>query len=176
MMPAMKYQKLLVPAVLALSACSVWGSAQTQPAIEPTTRPIVQADNGSILLHARDVTIHGTVVRYEPDPHKNTIGFWTRKDDWVSWDFEVTVGGRFQIDILQGCGKGSGGSVVEFLIDDQEFKITVEETGGFQNFLERTVGVAELSKGRHTLSVKPVSKPGLAVMDLRQVVLKPVNP
>jgi len=29
--------------------------------------------------------------------------------------------------------------------------------------------------GRHALTVKPKTKPGAAVMDLRQVVLKPVK-
>ena len=49
----------------------------------------------------------------------------------------------------------------------------VQDTGGFQNFLERNVGIVELSSGPHVLTVKPLTKPGLAVMDLRQVTLKP---
>ena len=51
--------------------------------------------------------------------------------------------------------------------------MTVQDTGGFQNFVERDLGAIELSAGQHTRSVKPLTKPGQAVMDLRQVVLKP---
>ena len=146
----------------------------TKPATVPTTRP-VQADDGSILLHARDVTIHGTTVRYEPDPHKNTVGYWTRKEDWVSWEFDVKRAGKFNVVMLQGCGKDSGGSEVEFSIGHQALKTTVEETGGFQKFVSRSIGAVDLSVGTHTLCVKPLTKPGLAVMDLRQVTLEPAR-
>jgi len=144
------------------------------PTTAPSTRPIAQAEDGSILLHARDVTIHGKVVRYEPKPEKNTIGYWTRKDDWVSWDFIVAKGGKFHLIALQGCGKGSGGSHVEFAIGDQKLEMTVQDTGGFQNFVPRDLGIVDLAPGNYTLSVKPITKPGQAVMDLRQVTLVPV--
>lgn len=144
-------------------------------AAAPTTRPIVQSDDGSILLHARDATIHGTTVRYEPQPKKNTIGYWTRKEDWVSWDFEVKTPGKFEVVALQGCGKGSGGSKVEFAVGKQSLKMTVQDTGGFQNFVSRSIGTIDLAAGVHSISVKPLTKPGQAVMDLRLVTLKPVE-
>ena len=150
---------------------AVCGAATTQP----TTRPIAQSDDGSILLHAKDVIIHGATVRYEPQPNKNTVGYWTKKDDWISWDFTVSKPGRFDLIALQGCGKGSGGAEVDFTIDKQTLKMTVEDTGHFQNFIPRNLGQVELSKGPHTLSVKPLTKPGVAVMDLRQVTLKPAE-
>jgi arylsulfatase A len=49
----------------------------------------------------------------------------------------------------------------------------VEDTGHFQNFIPRTIGTLTLSAGRHRLTVAPQTKPGAAVMDLREVVLKP---
>ena len=144
------------------------------PTTKPTTQPIVQGSDGVILLHSRDVTIHGTTVRYEPQPNKNTIGYWTKKDDWVSWDFVVEKGGKFEVIALQGCGKGSGGAEVEFIIDQQKLKMTVQDTGHFQNFVERNVGPLALKKGAHRLEVRPLTKPGVAVMDLRSVTLRPV--
>ena len=139
--------------------------------------PITPAADGSVLLHARDVIIHGKTVRYEPQTNKNTIGYWTKVEDWVSWDFEITKPGTFSVEILQGCGKGSGGSEVEFSVGEQVLKVTVQETGGFQNFLARDIGQITLAKpGRYTLSVKPKTKPGVAVMDLRQVILRLATP
>jgi hypothetical protein len=165
----------MLVSVTLLAATASAGPA-SQPASQPTTHPVQQTDDGIVLLHARDVTIHGRTVRYEPNPHKNTVGFWTHKEDWVSWDFDVTKPGKFEVLPLQGCGKGSGGALVEFSIDGQQtFKMTVQDTGGFQNFLERNIGTAELTPGRHTLTVKPQTKPGAAVMDLRQITLKPVE-
>lgn len=138
--------------------------------------PITPAADGSILLHSRDVTIHGKNVRYEPQPNKNTIGYWTKVEDWVSWNFEITKPGSFNVEILQGCGKGSGGSEVELSVDEQILKVTVLDTGGFQNFVARDIGKLTFTKpGRYTLAVKPKTKPGAAVMDLRQVVLRPAS-
>ena len=113
------------------------------------------------------MTVHGTTVRYEPQPNKNTVGYWTNKDDWVSWDFQLDRPGKFEVVILQGCGKGSGGSEVEFSLGDKpdlKLKTVVEDTGGFQNFVPRTIGTVELSAGPHTLSVRELrsklSEPG----------------
>jgi len=31
--------------------------------------------DGIVFLHARNATVHGTKLRYEPQAHKNTLGF-----------------------------------------------------------------------------------------------------
>ena len=139
---------------------------------EVITRP---ADDGRIVLHARDAVVHGRTVRYEPEPHKDTVGYWSDPADWVSWRFEVKQPGTYGVEILQGCGKGSGGSTVEFAAGGQVLNVTVEDTGGFQNFKTRAIGRFEFKKpGVHVLTVKPVKKPGVAVMDLRSVTLTKV--
>ncbi|MGC4001997.1 MAG: hypothetical protein QM811_02150 [Pirellulales bacterium] len=147
-------------------------------AVAETPKVIAPAEDGSVTLHARDVTIHGKTVRYEPQPNKNTIGFWTKVDDWVSWEFEVQNVGAYHVDILQGCGKGSGGAKVDFIVTDaagteQKLEVEVQDTGHFQNFVSRAIGKVKLPRaGKYTFSVKPKTKPGAAVMDLRQVVLR----
>ena len=167
---------LLVVILLAVSAQFLVAAPPTSaPTTHPTTRPIESSADGSILLHSRDVTIHGKMVRYEPKPEKNTVGYWTVKEDWISWEFVVKTPGKFKVLPLQGCGKGSGGAEVDFTIGDQTLKMTVEDTGHFQNFVERNIGTVELKAGTYTLSVKPQTKPHGAVMDLRQVMLKPVE-
>jgi hypothetical protein len=63
---------------------------------------------------------------------------------------------------------------VEFAVADQTLRMTVEDAGGFQQFRARAVGEVTLDKaGRYTLLVRPRSKAKDAVMDLRQVVLRP---
>jgi hypothetical protein len=39
--------------------------------------------------------------------------------------------------------------------------------------IQRTIGQVELAAGKYTLAVKPQTKPRVAVMDLRRVVLRP---
>ena len=86
----------------------------------------------------------------------------------------MTTPGKFEVQILQGCGKGSGGAAVDFVFEDQTLPVQVQETGHFQNFIPRNIGTVSLAAGEHTLAVRPRSKPGGAVMDLRQVILLPV--
>ncbi len=153
------------------------------PTPNPDFVPNPQAKNGPITMHARTAQIHGIQLRYEPLPHKNTLGFWTRPDDYATFDFTVAKPGTFTVEILQGCGKASGGSEVMISLGEPggaatggSVTFTVKETGGFQNFEAREVGTLKVEKpGRYTLTVKPKSKPGPAVMDLRQIVLKPVK-
>lgn len=136
--------------------------------------PTEQAEDGSIALAADSAEVHGVMLRYEPLPHKDTLGFWVRQDDWASWEFSVTKPGTFEVELLQGCGTGSGGSQVDVEVADQKLTMTVQETGGFQQFVPRTIGSVTFAKsGSYTLTVKPRTKPGLAVMDLRAVRLLP---
>ena len=115
------------------------------------------------------------MLRYEPLPHKNTLGYWVRPDDWASFEFEVKRPGEFAVEALVGCGAGSGGSVVEFRVGDKALTMTVPVTGGFQNFQKQAPGQVAIDRaGRHRLEVRALSKPGAAVMDLREVKLVPV--
>jgi len=139
----------------------------------PEYAPNPQGKDGSVTLLGRTAQVHGVQLRYEPLPHKNTLGFWTRADDWASWELTIAKPGTFTVEVLQGCGKGQGGSVVELALGGQVLPFTVEDTGHFQNFKAREVGTVTLDKpGRYTLTVKPRKKAAAAVMDLRSVVLK----
>ncbi|MCI0700435.1 MAG: sulfatase-like hydrolase/transferase [Planctomycetia bacterium] len=146
------------------------------PTTNPNYRPNPQNKGGVITMHARTCLVKGVQLRFEPLPHKNTLGFWTNKDDYATFDFTVEKGGSFTVEVLQGCGKGSGGAEVEIAVGDEKLTFTVKDTGGFQNFEAREVGTLKIEKaGRHSLTVKAKTKPGAAVMDLRQIVLKPVK-
>jgi arylsulfatase A len=162
---------------MAASLAAWRGSLDAQmPRANPDFEPDTQAADGTLTLQANTADVHGVMVRYEPLPHKNTIGFWVRADDWVSWDFRLATGGEFRVEILQGCGNGSGGSEVEFRVNDQSLVTKVVETGGFQNFVPRTIGTVRLgAAGDYRLTVKARSKPGPAVMDLRRVRLLKVE-
>ena len=136
--------------------------------------PIAQAADGLIVLPASLAAVHGSMLRYEPEPNKNTLGYWTRVEDWASWDFEVKTTGEFAVEGLIGCGKGSGGSRVEFRVGDQVLTFTVPVTGGFQEFQKQTLGRVKIaSAGRYRLEIRPISKPGPAVMDVRELKLIP---
>jgi arylsulfatase A-like enzyme len=142
----------------------------------PDYVPNPQAADGAITLPARTAEVHGVMLRYEPAPHKETLGFWVRADDWASWDFQVNEPGTFEVEALVGCGQGSGGAAVEFRFPDATLALDVPVTGGFQNFRVQKLGRVALDEpGRTRLEVRATRKPGPAVMDLREVKLIPVR-
>ena len=161
--------KFLTPLMVGLSLIPLGLAAEIRPANEQKT-------DGSIVLLATNAIVHGKTIRYEPQPHKNTIGYWTKADDWVSWDFKVSHAGKFDVTLTQACGKGSGGSDVQFIIGEQVIRDIVPDTGAFTNWTNRTIGTFTFERaGDYQIAVKPVRKPGVAVMDLRAITMKPVK-
>ncbi len=141
---------------------------------EKRTKPRVTPAKGDIRLFAKDARVHATNMRYEAQTYKNTLGYWTKPEDWADWEFDVPAAGKYEVEITQGCGKGSGGAEVAVEVAGSTLKFTVQDTGHFQNFIQRTIGTVQIPAGKQTLAVKPKTKPGGAVMDLRRVVLRPV--
>ena len=131
--------------------------------------------NCLIHLEARDAQVKGTKLKYEEPPQKDTLGFWVNAADTASWTFQAPLAGAYRVTVLQGCGKGQGGSVVALDVAGRTCEFTVEETGHFQRFVPREVGRITLVAGANTLTVRPVKKAKAAVMDLRRVILERVE-
>jgi arylsulfatase A len=145
------------------------------PEPNPGFVPNPPGKNGQIVMPASNAKVRGIQLRYEPQPHKNTLGYWVRAEDYAEWDFTVDSPGRFEVVALVGCGTGQGGSRVGFTFDgNPPIVLEVPDTGGFQEFREMRLGMIEIARtGRHVLKVKPISKAKQAVMDLREVRLRP---
>ena len=146
--------------------------AEWRQAMDDATRA---GPNALIFLEARDAQVQAKKLKYEEPPQKDTLGFWVDPADTASWKFPVAQAGKYRVSVLQGCGKGSGGSTVALEAGAAKVEFTVEETGHFQRFVPREVGVLELAAGETTLTVRPVKKKGAAVMDLRRVTLERVE-
>ncbi|MEK0437309.1 MAG: hypothetical protein RLZZ233_280 [Verrucomicrobiota bacterium] len=131
--------------------------------------------NALIFLEARDAQVKATKMKYEEPPQKDTLGFWVNAADTASWTFQAPKAGTYRVTVLQGCGKGNGGSVVALDTKQGSCEFTVEETGHFQRFVPREVGKLTLVAGENTLTVRPVKKAKAAVMDLRRVILERVE-
>ena len=118
---------------------------------------------------------HGEKLRFEPQPHKNTVGYWVNTEDWCEWHFTAKPG-DYKVYIWQGCGTGQGGSEVGVASGNTTVKFIVEDTGHFQNFKQREIGVLKLNDtGDYKLRLKPIKKAKNAVMDVRRIKLVPVR-
>ena len=165
---------------LALALGGPGGMAATPPTERTEATVVVpQADDGSILLSGSDAAIRGTTLRWEPEEKKRTLGFWTKASDAAEWTFTVRMPGTFDVEVLQGCGRGQGGSEMGVVLDADRpsatpLAFTVEDTGGFQNFQARTIGRLTIAEhGEHVLRVQPKTIAKAAACDIRQIRLVP---
>jgi arylsulfatase A-like enzyme len=145
------------------------------PTSNPDYVPNPPAKDGHIVMPASKAMVRGLQLRYEPQPHKNTLGYWIRAEDSAEWEFTVLTPGEYEISALIGCGTGQGGSMVGFSFDDgKPITFEVPDTGGFQEFRSLGLGFVTFDRpGRHRLKVHPIVKAKQAVMDLREVRLRP---
>jgi arylsulfatase A len=165
----------LIPQATAAATEPEW--KQWREAMNEVTKgnkPNVTPATGDIRLHAKDARVHAKNMRYEPQPNKNVLGFWTLPSDWADWEFDVTKPGRYEVEVQQGCGAGSGGAEVNVEVAGETLTFIVQDTGHFQHMITRVIGEVELPAGKQTLAIKPQTKPGVAVMDIRRIVLRPI--
>ncbi len=167
------------PITLQLDGSHSVSAGQVQLMLVPAsegTMPAQDPQGGEIVLHSRNATIEGVKLQYEPQPHKITVGYWIHPTDSFYWDFRAAKPGRYRVEIHQGCGTNQGGSRAAVVCLDQSFPFEVMDTGHFQNFVPRDLGVLEIREpGIHRLRVKALSKARAAVMDVRQLKLIPLN-
>lgn len=137
---------------------------------------ISQAADGSVTLMAKDATTWSENMRYEPKPEKNCLGFWTEADDFAEWEFSATKPGKYKVSVSYGCGGGNHGSEVELKQGTQSLKWTTQDTGGFQNWQDVSLGEIEITAaGTQRLVIDPVNKVKSAVLDVQKVVLTPAG-
>lgn len=142
----------------------------------PESETIGQSIDGRIELDAKHATTYSEKMRYEPNEEKLCLGWWTEKEDWAEWVFDVSAPGEFELKVTYGCGTGAEGSDVAVYVNDQTRNFTVEDTGGFQNWKEISLGkVSVETEGVNRIAVIPQSKGPKAVMDIRRIVLEPAS-
>lgn len=151
------------------------------PKLTSEIQPIQASGDGSYWVPGHLGVTEGEKIRYEPQTFKNTVGYWVGKDDNVTWTIEAVLPGKFNVGILQGCGKGQGGSIAvlscsnESGLNTSELEFEVAETGHFQDFQWRHIGVLELKDaGKLSLNIRPKKIAKNALMDIRMLVLTPL--
>lgn len=145
---------------------------------EPKIVPLAakQSATGDVELEAAQVTIHGESAKYESGDGKDTIGFWTNPEDWLSWDLRITQPGTFLVSVTYACESSQEGSEYVVSIGEQEINAKVSGTGQWSDFRTEEIGSLRIpAAGSCTLMVKPKSMPGGAVMNLRGITLRLSN-
>jgi alpha-L-fucosidase len=134
--------------------------------------------NGSFKLVASDAVLQGETLQVQDGGDKANIGYWTNASDSVSWKLKAPAAGEFKVALDYSCEPGSEGSTFALEVDgrDSGLRGVVAKTDGWNDFRTITLdGALSLSAGTHTLRIKPLSKPGLAVMNLQSIALSPAR-
>jgi tRNA A-37 threonylcarbamoyl transferase component Bud32 len=136
-----------------------------------------------ITLKAADAKPHGPKggkgIRYEKvgspgsGEYRDNIGFWSGKDEYVTWDVTIPQPGTYEVEITYSAPAGIGG---EYTVEvaGKKLKAKTAETGGWEKFTPKALGTLKISKaGPATIAVRPVTLPkGGGLMNLQAVTLK----
>jgi alpha-mannosidase len=132
-----------------------------------------------IQLFAKQATIHGRTAYVRPRPFlgSSDICTWTDPQDWVSWQLSLKRSGDYVVDLRYSCAEGSEGSTFEVSVGNAKLTGKIAKpTASWEHFQTLKVGTVRLNEtGNLTLSIKPLSKPGSAVMNLCRVRLVPAE-
>lgn len=134
-----------------------------------------QGKNGQILLPVKLADIHnpsyGSHIELEEKDGKSNIGHWTDARAWVEWSFRVRKAGSF--DVVADVALQAAQTKIELTVGGSKLPVTVDATGGYDQFRKVTLGRIEISEaGVHTLKITPVKK-NWNPLNIRSVVLVP---
>ncbi len=132
-----------------------------------------QRDDGTITLSAADADLTGQ-LQVESKGGAANIGFWMNAADTAKWQVQVNKSGTFNVEVTYACEPASAGSEYVIVVGDQQVAGKVEATKAWTDFATAQLGTIKIEKtGVTNIVVKPSKKPGLAVMNLQSIVLKP---
>jgi hypothetical protein len=109
--------------------------------------------------------------------NEHNIGYWFDPPDAVSWLAKITKAGPFKVEIIQACPGDTAGTEYALKIGEPTLHGTVAASDGWQVYRTVPLGQVEIPQsGTITVRLTPSKPKGLAVMNLRAVVLTPVTP
>ena len=77
--------------------------------------------------------------------------------------------GEYRVEIELACADGAAGSRVQFDACGQSLDFIVPATGGWQSYRTVGLGRVKVPVGSHSVVLRALSKPGEAVVNVRQV-------
>jgi arylsulfatase A-like enzyme len=152
--------------------------------------PVGYREAPTTFLPARDGMPHGTVERSAKAPNCSYFTHWTRLDDSITWDVDVATAGRYEAIVHYTCAAKNVGAKIEVSLGEGRTAIAVTEahdppaygkehdrhdrgTESFvKDFKPLSLGELTLAKGRGTLTLKALEKPGPEVIEVRMVELR----
>jgi len=137
-----------------------------------------QSSDGIVTLSAKEAEIIDSGkygIRLAEAGGQVAIAHWMRKDD-VKWQVEITKPGTFNVEVTQACEVAAAGTRYVVLAGGSKVEGAVAATGNWDDYKTVQLGRLKLDKaGTINLTITPLDDPRVGVMNLRSVVLRPVQ-
>ena len=151
--------------------------------------PAGYAQENPVVLPAPQSYFHGNLKFFGGAGWAHDwITGWGNAEDYVHWDIEVVRAGRYEVTLRYLCPKAGLGAKVAVSAGASSVEAAITEPTSTtprpaRDVIPRTetremdwgalpLGVLALRSGQTQLTVKALSKPGSAVMDLKSVSLR----
>lgn len=143
-------------------------------------------------LPARDGIPHGNIERSSIHPNSSFFTNWTSTSDSVTWDTDILTAGKYKATVYYTCKASAVGSTLLLKQGTHEVKALIKEahdpgllgveydrsprTESFEkDFKPLELGVIELDKGHHPISMKASELVGNEFIDMRLLLLERVE-
>lgn len=124
----------------------------------------------SISLNAGIAEMIGEGKQPVFDEQSDFLGCWNNERISLKWKLPKIKPGLYEIAITLASTRNSAGSTYEIRIGRHAVKAKVPSTGGWENFITQSLGTLKIEDGMdQSLILKPIEKPGEAVMNIRQI-------
>ena len=149
--------------------------------LEINEEPVVEIfpneinEDGKLILLATDAQLKGEEICLEQKEGSaiKSIGYWLNPESTVSWTVNIPIEGSYQPTFIYSCEKGSEGSEVAILINQREVsRFVVESTHQWNQFRGFELPPLQLDAGVQTVTLRPISQPGVGIMNLRLGILQ----
>ena len=162
-------------ALLARYAAATPGSTVRLKVLREQRDVTVQVARGhDVRLSPRDAKIAGPKPWPTYDRRKDYLGSWRNEKAYLQWALTIARAGAYDVAVTLACPAASAGARYAVTVGEKSLSGTVEPTGGWEEFVTKSLGTIEIDKpGKLAASLKPLTKPHDAVMNLRAVTLTP---
>jgi predicted secreted protein len=138
--------------------------------------PIKAAEDGTFKLPAAVAGIDGINAVIESKAGEKDIGFWEGWETSVDWKIDVQKPGRYRVELNYSLVPDCEGTMVAVLVGGESVMARPKAGASWADFRQGQAGEVTITgTGYFPVVVKPVSKPGDYVMNLRSVTLAPAD-
>jgi len=132
-----------------------------------------RAADGALRLTAAVAEIRGASLRFE-DRYGN-LGYWSGLDDHATWTVELEQARTFEVRLDHACSPETAGNQAVLSVNDQALTFRIAGTESWDEYRTRVIGKLRLPAGPSRITVRASAPLQGYLMDLRSMLLLPLD-